>query len=340
MTLEFPSQEAALRRTLEALWQELSEELSPAGGGTLQSAELALCTASGPLRLALDSYGLPHLLVPVGREVNNIEDRRSSGVHLATRTLVVGDEAITFLDLECRRRSLAGVFTGLVADICMSLAHSNNPAEQAVPKVLEGWRALLGGQQRWTLQRLAGLYGELLVLEHLLSIDSAAADTWTGPGGAAHDFRTHRNAIEVKTTTSPQGRTIHVHGFEQLTRPPSGTLKVVWLKLATSAPGSADDIPAIAQRCLSVGEPYKIISCLERLGIYSLTAPDLQASSFSLVDQRLFEVDDSFPSITPASFPSGLVPTGICGVDYVVDLDTVRHSDYSLHQGVRQFLEA
>ncbi|WP_346536254.1 PD-(D/E)XK motif protein [Micromonospora sp. DPT] len=334
------SQEAALRRTLERLWGELAEKHYASDGRTLQSAELALPTPDGPLRLASDSYGLPHLLVPLAKGSKDVEDRRSSGVHLTTRTLLVDDEVVRFLDLECRRAALTGVFTGLVADICMVLAKVESVPEQAVPEALEAWRELLGGRPQWTSQRLAGLYGELLVLEHLLAVDPGAADTWTGPTGAAQDFRSHPNAIEVKTTTSTQGRLIHVHGVEQLLRPPAGSLRIVWLRLAVSAPGVADDVPSIVERCLAAGEPHTILSHLDRLGFPALSSSEIRAASFSLIDQRLFEVDDGFPSITPARFSSGVVPAGVSGIEYYVDLDTVPSSDGDLCQAVRHFLGA
>ncbi|GAA3745500.1 PD-(D/E)XK motif protein [Micromonospora maritima] len=334
------SQEAALRRTLEGLWRELAENQSASDDRTLQSIELALPTPAGPLRLASDSYGLPHLLVPVAKDTKDVEDRRSSGVHLTTRTLLADDEMVRFLDLECRRTALTGVFTGLVADICTVLAGTEFAPEQAVPEALEAWRELLGGRPQWTPQRLAGLYGELLVLEHLLAVDPGAADTWTGPTGAAQDFRTHPNAIEVKTTTSVQGRLIHVHGLEQLVRPPAGSLRIAWFRLKASAPGVSDDVPSIVERCLAAGEPHTILSRLDRLGLPALSSSEIRAASFSLIDQRLFEVDEAFPSITPASFSSGVVPAGVSGVEYYIDLDTVASLDGDLHQAVRQFLGA
>lgn len=340
MTGVHKSQEAALRRTLEVLWRELAEKHSASDDRTLQSAELALPTPAGPVRLASDSYGLPHLLVPLVKGNKDVEDRRSSGVHLATRTLLVDDEVVRFLDLECRRTTLTGVFTGLVADICMVLARTESAPEQAVPEALEAWRELLGGRPQWTPQRLAGLYGELLVLEHLLAVDPGAADTWTGPTGAAQDFRSHSNAIEVKTTTSTQGRLIHVHGLEQLVRPPAGSLRIAWFRLEASAPGVADDVPSIVERCLAAGEPHTILSRLDRLGLPALASSEIRVASFSLIDQRLFEVDEDFPSITPARFSSGVVPAGVSGVEYYVDLDTVPSFDGDMHQAVRHFLGA
>ncbi|GAA2634911.1 hypothetical protein GCM10010399_79510 [Dactylosporangium fulvum] len=333
-------QEAALRRTLERLWSELAGKHSRSDSKTLQSTELALPTSAGPLRLASDSYGLPHLLVPLPKGAQDVEDRRSSGVHLTTRTLLVNDKVVRFLDLECRRTTLTGVFTGLVADICMVLARTESMPERAVPEALEAWRELLGGRPQWTSQRLAGLYGELFVLEHLLAVDAKAANTWTGPTGAAQDFRSHPHAVEVKTTTSPQGRLIHVHGAEQLVRPPTGSLKVVWLRLAVTAPGVADDVPSIVDRCTAAGEPHVILSCLDRLGLPPLSSSEIRMASFSVIDQRLFEVDDNFPSITPTRFSSGVVPAGVSGIEYYVDLDTVPPSDEDLHQAVRRVLGA
>jgi hypothetical protein len=333
-------QEAALRRTLESLWHKLAQQPAPSGAKTLQSTELALPTSAGPLRLALDSYGLPHLLVPLAGDAGDVEDRRSSGVHLTTRTLIVDEMPVRFLDLECRRTALTGVFTGLAADICLMLAQAETAPEQAVPQTLESWRELLDGRADWTTQRLAGLYGELLVLEHLLAVDATATNTWTGPTGAAQDFRNHPHAIEVKTTTSAQGRLIRVHGLEQLVRPQAGTLRIAWLRLVVSAAGVGDDVPSVVERCVAVGEPHMILSRLDRLGLPALSSAELRVTSFTLADLRMYEVDDAFPSITPASFAAGVVPAGVSGVEYYVDLATVAASGDDLPRAARHFLGA
>ncbi|WP_327022536.1 PD-(D/E)XK motif protein [Micromonospora sp. NBC_01739] len=339
MKHERSRQDAALRRTLENLWRKLAENQFDNVGTTLQSAELALSCPAGALRLASDSYGLPHLLVPLEADAEDVEDKISSGVHLTTRTLLVGEDPVRFLDLQCMRTTLVGVFTGLVADICMVLVQPKTMPARAVPETLAAWRELLGGRPKWTLQRLAGLYGELLVLEHLLAVSQGAADTWNGPNGAAQDYRNGFDAIEVKTTTSVQGRMIRVHGLEQLVRPLAGSLRIVWLRLAVSAPGEGDDIPSIVERCLAAGEPNAILSRLDRLGLPPLSSSELRTASYTSVEQRIYLVDDGFPSITPARFAAGVIPAGVSGVEYLVDLDTVASTGDDLSCAARSFLE-
>ncbi|MFI5906023.1 PD-(D/E)XK motif protein [Dactylosporangium sp. NPDC051541] len=340
MTAAQHSREAALRRTLETLWHHTAEQARTSGGTTLHSVELALPTSAGPVRLASNAHGLPHLLVPLLRNANDVEDKRSSGVHLTTRTLVVDDHLVRFLDLECRRASVAGVFTGLAADICIVLARAESTPEHAVPKALEAWRELLGGREQWTVQRLAGLYGELLVLEQLLTLDAKATDAWTGPNGAAQDFRRHPNALEVKTTTSPQGRLVRIHGAEQLVRQPKGSLTMVWLRVTTSGSDVADGLPSIIERCTALGEPHTIFARLDRLGFPALSSPEIRTVRFSLIDHRLFDVNDDFPGITPARFSSGVVPAGISGIEYYVDLDTVPPQGGDLRWAAKQLLGA
>ncbi|MDQ3768027.1 MAG: PD-(D/E)XK motif protein, partial [Actinomycetota bacterium] len=72
----------------------------------------------------------------------------------------------------------------------------------AILDVLERWRRFLvsaaGPPGR---DRLAGVFGELLVLLDLVTSDPRRrVDAWVGPFGSRHDLRRGDLAIEVKTT--------------------------------------------------------------------------------------------------------------------------------------------
>jgi hypothetical protein len=321
------------------LWSDVARNEPIVAAGSLSSADLKLPTTAGSLRLALDAHGLRHLLVPCADETAQVEDRESAGVHLTTRTLVVGSRPVRFLDLACRRTDLSGVFTGLVADVCLALAQDGHDPGTVLARTLASWRELFGGRrQQWTVPRLSGLYGELLVLEKLLEHESSSASTWEGPAGAAHDFRSHPNAIEVKTTPAPAGRVVRIHGVDQLERPVTGFLTLVWCRVAVVASGAGETIPNVVKRCLKLGGDQPLSSLLDRLVLPPMTSPDL-AVDFELIEHRLYDVGPDFPRITPDRFSDGATPAGVGGVEYLVDLDTVSPSDEQLPELARRFLE-
>lgn len=305
----------------------------------MASAELALEVPAGPLRLAVDDAGHRHLLVPVSPEERLIGEWRSAGVQLNVLVKVVDDQVVRFLDLECRRDDLTGVFTGLAADICALIAKDRHISGRQLSAVLESWRKLLSGGQVWTVPRLAGLYGELVVLERLLDADPTATETWVGPTGAPQDFRRRVHALEVKTTTSAVGRTIRVHGTDQLERSENGSLTLLWSRFAVRPHGAADDLPAIVERCLQKAASALLLHRLDEIGLPSLTSEGVRGVSFELSERRIYDVGPNFPRITPDRFVAGIVPAGVQLVEYAVDLDTVPASNLDLTTVARTFME-
>ncbi|MGX6604595.1 PD-(D/E)XK motif protein [Micromonosporaceae bacterium Da 78-11] len=330
-----------LRRTLEKIWSEVATRVPGTEAGALASAELALYAPAGPLRLAVDEHGHRHLLVPMAMDDETMDDWRSTGVQLRTSVKVIGEDPVRLLDLECRRDDLNGVFTGLVADVCGTVAYERGISGHRLSTMLESWRELLGGsRQAWTVPRLAGLYGELAVLELLLTLDPGATDTWVGPTGAAQDFRRHPHALEVKTTTAAVGRLIRIHGTDQLERPNTGFLGLVWSRFTALPRGEADDIPTVVERCLSLADSPSLLSRLDQIGLPSLSSAEVRDVSFELVERHVYDVDSGFPRITPDRFVGQSVPAGIQNVEYVVDLDTVPAMEEDLTTVVTRFVEA
>ena len=93
-----------------------------------------------------------------------------------------------------------------------------------------------------TPSQLAGLFGKLQVLERMVARDAGAVAFWTGPTRTAQDFHRGGDALEVKTTTAPEGRTIHVHGIDQLDVAPPGRLLLFWARVRTDRGASVPDL--------------------------------------------------------------------------------------------------
>jgi hypothetical protein len=315
-----------LRDLLEGLWSRLDDQAAVETVGPILSAELQIATSHGPLRLGRDPDGMRHLLVPIAPSEQLEEDRRSAGVHLLTRTLLLGDELpVRYADIACRRRDLHGTFTGLIADICARVATEPENSAFQIARALHTWRLLFGGApERWTTPRLAGLFAELTVLEELLSRDSRAVRAWLGPLGCPQDFRGDHHAVEVKGTTSAEGRVIRIHGADQLETPPHGTLSLAWFRVATSTAPAARTVADLLEACRSrIHDLDELERRLIALGLAPASEGPVSEIRFLVSDQRWYEVTNSFPRIVPESFGDGAVPAGVTDVEYQVDLDTV-----------------
>jgi len=93
--------------------------------------------------------------------------------------------------------------------------------------------------------RLAGLFGELVVLERLLERRGDAANLWTGPSGHRHDFTGVTRSVEVKTSTATEGRRVRIHGLDQLEAPSGAGLDLVWVRVEQNASGRS--VPALVE---------------------------------------------------------------------------------------------
>ncbi|MFD6074555.1 PD-(D/E)XK motif protein [Streptomyces hydrogenans] len=320
-----PAVSVQFRRLLDELWRRLDAESRSAPPVLMLSAELEIDTPHGRVRLGRDSDGLRHLLVPiaVGQRVD--VDRRSAGVHLADRVLLVDDAPVRFADLSCRRVDLTEIFTGLAADVCTRIAADPDDLPSRMAQTLSSWRLLFSGNApRWTPARMAGLFAELTALERLLMITPAAVGAWLGPTGCAQDFWCTETRLEVKASLSPEGRSIRVHGVDQLDSS-QGTLYLSWFRVAESSLRAARTITELLHSCRSrTNSPETLDERLRVLGIGPEHPPVLSETRFEITDERWYRVDETFPRIVPKTFEGGVVPSGVNRIEYTVDLDTVR----------------
>ena len=92
----------------------------------------------------------------------------------------------------------------------------------AVSESLESLKDLLASRKRLTEERVAGLIGELFVLERIIASDGedAAIAAWLGPLAEEHDFGLPGFDAEVKTTKSESR--VHVVGSDTQLEPVPG----------------------------------------------------------------------------------------------------------------------
>jgi hypothetical protein len=315
-----------LRAVVDGVWAQLCAD------GTepqpLLTAELALATASGPMRLARGQDGLPHLLVPLSAAPATGLLHRSSGLKLTAHTLLVNSQPQMFADLACLRGDVQEAFLSLVADACQRVAASPATPGDALVRSIEEWRALFAApNEPWTRRRLAGLFGELTVLGRLLENHPRAAGTWTGPEGAAHDFRGPGQSLEVKATLGEEGRMVRIHGPDQLEAPEGSDLSLAWFRLTDSAPDGARNVRQLIETVLAGATDLTVLhDRIERLRLPDPGTSEVVDRKFVILEERWLRVDSGFPRIIPATFTGRAVPAGVTGLEYLVNLDVVPES--------------
>ncbi|MFF1609792.1 PD-(D/E)XK motif protein [Amycolatopsis sp. NPDC058278] len=305
-----------LREVVDDHWERL-EEQHTSGPEHVRTSDLPVTTSLGPMLAAVDHAGNRHLLVPLSAHQHVRLDRGGAALTVRERPLENDQTYERYADLGCLRRDLDEVFTGLVADVLTSVEEAPDRPLKSLYTVLGRWRALFQHSPApLSADRLAGLFGELVVLNELLAGESTAVDFWTGPSGHRHDFTVGTRGIEVKTSTAATGRKVRIHGAEQLQPPPHGALDLVWVRVERVA-DQGSTISELVDRAHRTGDDdTKLLFKLAEAGYRPADADLYRNVRFAVREQRWYEVDDDFPRIAPSS-----VAPGIFDLDYTVDLD-------------------
>lgn len=98
---------------------------------------------------------------------------------------------------------------------------------QSLRSTLEGMSSLLRPPESMSRERAVGLYGELLIVDGLISAigEVEAVQSWRGGLAEEHDFGLPEFDLEVKTTTSER----RVHWIESLTQLVPTQKRPLWL---------------------------------------------------------------------------------------------------------------
>lgn len=200
-----------------------------------------------------------------------------------------------------------------------------NMTAPAVLRTLENYRELLAGLDRLSDEAETGLFGELLVLEHLIGVYGAsiAVDAWCGPSAAEHDFCLPDYDLEVKTTTA-EARHHWINDLAQLVPSPHRSLLLLSIQL-TAGGAAGLRLPNLIDRLRAALPPDQRQRVDEALrGTYHWNA------SQSSIYRRVFRlrsvpgayvVDAAFPAITPNTLAAaGLDGARFKKVRYQLDL--------------------
>jgi hypothetical protein len=301
---------------LQEIWSAAA--LRPAVA-RFRSAECGVDTPNGPILAAVEDTGRRHLLVPIASQHTLREEPDGQAVTLRRRVLEDPSSYRTYAALALVDDRLSDLFTALCAEIVERIAEKPDKAVAALRRTLADWRSLLAGSpQRLGPAQLAGLFGELHVLRAMVALDPGAVAFWTGHSGTAQDFHRGTTALEIKSTTVPEGRTVRIHGLGQLDSGDGERLLLVWIRLRTdrgrSVPELVDEILA------ATDDESTFLMALHSAG-YNM--PDRQYYEnrlFEVVEQQTFEVGPGFPRITAAGLTVDAALAGLDGVHYDLDL--------------------
>jgi hypothetical protein len=285
-----------------------------------RTADTGIGTAQGPLLAGIDAQGHRHLLVPLANRHTLREEIDGRTVVLRRRALEDESRYQEYASLELLEPRFDVMFTALCVEVSGRIAGEPERAVGALREVLRDWKELLAGsRQLLSSSALAGLFGELHVLRSMVIQDPGAVAFWTGPAGSAQDFHRGLEAVEVKTTTSPEGRTVNIHGSDQLDVTAPGRLLLRWLRLQA---GQGVSLPELVNDVLGrTDDPGRFRALLHKVGYHEADGPVYERHRFEVTEHRTYLVGPGFPRITPAGLSGDAVLAGIGPIEYTVNLD-------------------
>ena len=286
-----------------------------------RSVEIGTHTPHGPVLAAVQDDGARHLLVPIGPRHTLRQDLDGEAVTLRRRVLTDESSFRTYAALALVDDQLSALFTALCVEVVGRIEARPERAVAAVHRALADWRALLAGARRpLAPAALAGLFGELHVLRDMTAVDPGAVAMWTGPTGTAQDFHRVPHALEVKATTSPENRTVRIHGTDQLDVAPPGKLILTWLRMRTDRGRSVPDL--VGELTDAVDDPAAFSATLAAVGYDGRDREVYARRTFEVVEQRSYLVGPGFPRIVPSGLVGDAALAGVGPVHYDVDLDS------------------
>lgn len=176
--------------------------------------------------------------------------------------------------------------------------------------------------------QLAGLYGELEILERILR-SGGSLDSWTGWQMDSVDFRLPGLSIEVKSTVSADYRRVRIHGLGQLTDPLDGSrLVLVLRRLELSATGRS--VPELIDALVALGaDRPSLLESLYEVGYSEAHREDYLDRRFVSEVVALRDIDPQHPRLTMEMVRATDLQA-IDRVDYVLNLNGTETGDIDI----------
>jgi Putative PD-(D/E)XK family member, (DUF4420) len=231
---------------------------------------------------------------------------------------------------------------GLLTSIADQVQIAEEPLAAAVATAIAKHRSIFASKAALSQDKEVGLFGELLVLEHLMRTmgASSAVESWQGPLNEEHDFVLSDVHLEIKTTSGEQRRHM-MHGFMQLVPIRGVPLSLVSIQLTRSNHEGGRTLSQLVSslRIASGGHRPQVNDALEAWGWTDEDAELYTTFWTKRNTPRAYAVDSRFPALTLGRLTT-VVPNMkvVSDLSYRVDLTHFTHQ--TLPGPLSDFLEA
>lgn len=246
---------------------------------------------------------------------------------------VVGDSR-RLIEIWTDARHLFGNFYRLLSEVAAEVVNDSRDPDSALAAAVSRWDALLSRPALMSEETQAGLFGELWLLERLISVHGPeAVEAWVGPVRQPHDFRFGDIELEVKTTSG--AKRIHmINGVGQLQASLDCRLYLLSLKLANAGAGGrtlAETVDALeASLAGSADMLQRFRTALTAVGYDPLDSVHYPRRRRLRDAAMLIPIDDGVPRLTDealAGVERRFAPDRITSVTYAIDVEGLGVSD-------------
>mgnify|MGYP003670697284 CR=1 FL=1 len=266
---------------------------------------------------------VPRLSLRVPRDGNGLPD-----LHLydVLRTSEVHSDGRHWYQLSVVGPAVQEAFP-LLADVSDRVQLEGQSFVSAVTSALRSFRDFLAGVSKMSRQEEVGLFGELLVLEYLISNlpEHEAVAAWRGWDAAEHDFDLGDTDVEVKTTTSER-RQHRIASATQLVPTPGRDLWLLSVQVTKASEHSPDavcltDLIRRVAGCIGRDEVRSDFFARLSRARWTETTASAYSDKFRLRSGPAhFLVDEGFPAITPAKLETLGLGAEVVDLIYMLDL--------------------
>lgn len=295
----------------------------PQQAGRIITQHSGTSTDVGPVLHAIDSHGIPGILIPVPEEEPWELEWDIPAISIDYKAVRLNERYRRFLVIRCLQENLEGQFCYLIDDVLESINVSPGRAVESTIRTIARWKALLrekvGGYL--STEGIIGLLGELLFLEELSEVIGIqkSLDCWEGPSGARHDFEFATKSFEVKATQSRGQFTVTFHGSKQLEPKGTSALYVKGYQFEKATDGVT--VPDVVDRLLGSGvQRFEFVQKLSNAGYEEKHSSYYRGFKFAPMTQKLCLVDDDFPKLTSSTVDPNII-NKISMLNYSIDLN-------------------
>lgn len=246
-----------------------------------------------------------------------------AGLRHVTFAPVTSDDSV-FAELTVTTTDNVYGAYSFLATVTDQLQERHAPLVSAVASAMAIHREVLATRGALTREREVGLYGELLVLNHLLVTQEvpAAIAAWQGPLRGEHDFVLADGDLEVKTTTAERRQHL-IGSLTQLEPRPATSLYFVSVQLTRATPVTGLTLPRLvtSTRSLTGNHTSALNDLLDASG-WSDGDTELYGTHWTQrARPSTYEVDTTFPRLSAAAVRAVVQRAdAIADVSYRVDV--------------------